>query len=284
METRTFGRTGHQSSVLVYGAAGLGGVDQQTADDSLARAFLAGINHYDTAASYGHAEKVMGPSVPGMRHDIFLATKTTERSYEAAWREINRSLELLQTDHVDLLQVHAVCNPDDLEKVFADGGPLRAFERAREEGMTNYLGITGHTELAPSTHLEALRRFDFDSVLCPLNHQLYSTAQYRDDFDALSEVIVERNLGLRVIKAIARRPWQGDDHRFATWYEPFDDIEHITAAISWVLGKFPQVTGLATAGETTLLPLAIQAEANRIGVDEADELLKSVEDYRSIFQ
>lgn len=283
MEQRRFGRTNHQTSVLVYGAAGLGNVSQQTADDSLAAALAAGINHFDTAHNYGEAEDRMGPWVPGVRDQIFLATKTQQRTTEAAWAEINRSLERLDTDHIDLLQIHAVCNDSDLADVFADGGPLPALERAREEGLITYLGITGHTEAAPRIHAEALRRFDFDSVLTPMNHQLHAEAQFAEDFAALLELVEAQDVGLRTIKAIARRPWDDNERRYATWYEPFDTQDLITAAVSWVLGTFPQIAGLATAGESRLLPMVYEAEANRISVDEAHAVLSEVEDYRSIF-
>ncbi len=283
MQTRRFGRTGHHSSVLIYGAAALGEVSQQVADDSLNQALAAGINHFDTAASYGHAEQVMGPFVAAHRSEIFLATKSEERRAEAAWAQINRSLELLNTDQVDLLQVHAVNDQHELDQVFAPGGAIEAFQRAKDEGLTRFVGITGHTEAAPSVHTEGLRRFDFDSVLCPMNHQLNSGSQYHDDFGLLLELIGERDLGLRTIKAIARRPWDEQERRYATWYEPFDDPELIRAAISWVLGSYPQITGIATAGETTLLNLAIAAVADPMPVDQADQLLSAVEDYRSIF-
>lgn len=283
MEQRRFGRTNHSTSVLVYGAAGLGNVTQQTADASLAAALAAGINHFDTAHNYGEAEDRMGPWVPGVRDQIFLATKTQQRTTEAAWAEINRSLERLDTDHIDLLQIHAVCNDSDLADVFADGGPLPALERAREEGLITYLGITGHTEAAPRIHAEALRRFDFDSVLTPMNHQLYSEPEFADHFATLLELVEAQDVGLRTIKAIARRPWDDNERRYATWYEPFDTQDLVTAAVSWVLGTFPQIAGLATAGESRLLPMVYEAEAHRISVDEADAMLSEVEDYRSIF-
>ncbi|MGJ6979480.1 aldo/keto reductase [Aestuariimicrobium soli] len=283
MEFRRFGRTGHQTSVLVYGAAGLGNVSQDVADASLAGALEAGINHFDTAHNYGEAEDRMGPWVPGVRDQIFLATKTQQRTTEAAWAEINRSLERLDTDRLDLIQVHAVCNDDDLADVFADGGPLPALERARDEGLVRWLGITGHTEAAPRIHAEALRRFDFDSVLTPMNHQLYADPQFAEHFSALLDLVDERDVGLRTIKAIARRPWSSEERRWATWYEPFDTQELVTAAVSWVLGRFPQIAGLATAGESRLLPLVYEAEAHRIDADEADAVLAEVEDYRSIF-
>lgn len=282
MEHRMFGRTGHLSSVLVYGAASLWSCDQDVADESLAYALSVGINHFDTAASYGTSEALMGPWVPTVRGDIFLATKTTERGYEAAWAEINRSLELLRTDHVDLLQVHAVCDMADLDKAFADGC-LKAFERARDEGMTRFLGITGHTEAAPSVHAEALRRFDFDAVLCPLNFQLWHDTTFRDGYEDLASLVAERNVGLRTIKAVARRPYAEGEDRYACWYKPFDEQSYVTAAISWVLEGHPEVAGIATAGETSLLHQSVAAEQARVSVEEAEELLSTVDDYATIF-
>ena len=284
MEHRRFGRTGHDSSVLVFGAASLGEASQQVASDSIAEARAADIDHFDTAASYGHAEEVMGPVIEPIRADIFLATKTGMRKEAEAWAEINRSLELLHTDHVDLLQVHGVCDLTMLDEVFAPGGPMPAFERAREQGLTRFIGITGHTEAAPSTHTEGLRRFDFDSVLTPLNWLLYQDPKFADDITELFELAGSRDVGLRTIKAVMRRPWREGEQHYSTWYVPFDEQQLTTAAISWVLNKFPQVTGIATAGETRLLNQAITAEANRISVEEAEGVLSGIPDYQSIFQ
>lgn len=283
MEKRRLGRIGHDTSVLVYGAAALGEVTQDVADASLAQALAAGINHLDTAASYGQAELRMGPTVEKVRDRVFLATKSTERRAEDAWRELQRSLELLHTDHIDLWQVHAVCDLPELEKVFAPGGSLEAFVRAKEEGIVSWIGITGHTEQAPVVHAEALRRHDFDSVLTPVNYHLYTAdAGFRAAFDTLYSLVGERDVALRTIKATARRPWTGE-HKLATWYEPFTEPEDIRAAMSWVLGSFPLIAGLATAGETTLLGKAIAAEADRMDVAEAAAHLAAVHDYTTIF-
>ncbi len=283
MEQRRLGRIGHQTSVLVYGAAALGEVTQEVADASLRQALDAGINHLDTAASYGHAEEVMGPTVERVRDRVFLATKSTERRAEDAWRELNRSLELLRTDHIDLWQVHAVCSLAELDEVFAPGGEIEAFVRAKDEGIVSWVGITGHTEQAPVVHAEALRRHDFDSVLTPVNYHLYTAdAEFRANFDTLYALIQERDVALRTIKAIARKPWVGE-HKLATWYEPFTEAADIRAALSWVLGTFPGIAGLATAGETTLLGKAIAAEADRMDVAEAAEHLARIGDYQTIF-
>jgi aryl-alcohol dehydrogenase-like predicted oxidoreductase len=283
MEKRRLGRLGHETSVLVYGAAALGEVTQEVADASLEQALAAGINHLDTAASYGRAEERMGPTVQRVRDQVFLATKSGERRAEDAWRELNRSLELLRTDHVDLWQVHAVCDLPELDKVFSPGGAIEAFVRAKAEGIVSWIGITGHTEQAPVVHAEALRRHDFDSVLTPVNYHLYTAdADFRANFDALYELIQDRDVALRTIKAIARRPWVGE-HQLATWYEPFTEPEDIRAAISWVLGSFPAIAGLATAGETTLLGRAIAAEADRMDMAEAAAHLARISDYQTIF-
>ena len=283
METRRLGRIGHETSVLVYGAAALGEVTQEVADASLRQALAAGINHFDTAASYGDAEERMGPTVQRVRERIFLATKSTQRRAEDAWRDLNRSLELLHTDHIDLWQVHAVCDMAALDEVFAPGGAIEAFVRAKDEGIASWIGITGHTEQAPVVHAEALRRHDFDSILTPVNYHLYTAdPQFRADFDALYALVQERDVALRTIKATARRPWSGE-RRLATWYEPFTASEDIRAAISWVLGTFPYIAGLPTAGETSLLGEAIAAEADRMDVAEASAHLARISDYQTIF-
>ncbi len=283
MEKRRLGRIGHDTSVLVYGAAALGEVSQQVADESLEQALAAGINHLDTAASYGHAEERMGPTVERVRDQVFLATKSTQRRAEDAWRELNRSLELLRTDHIDLWQVHAVCDLPELEAVFAPGGAIEAFVRAKDEGIVSWVGITGHTEQAPVVHAEALRRHDFDSVLTPVNYHLYTAdPEFRENFDVLYSLAEDRDVALRTIKATARKPWTGE-HRLATWYEPFTEPEDIRAAISWVLGTFGYIAGLPTAGETTLLGKALAAEAHRMDLDEASAHLAAVSDYRTIF-
>lgn len=287
METRRLGRLEHRSSVLIYGAASLAEVDQDTADASVAQALEAGINHLDVAADYGDAELRLGPMMGELRDRVFLATKTGLRTEEEAWRQINESLERLRTDHVDLLQMHAVNKLADLDRVTADHGSLRAAVRAKEEGLVGAIGITGHTHDAPSVHLEGLRRFDFDSVLTPLNRKLFQVPGYAEDYAALVEAVQRTDAALMTIKMIARRPWPGEDRRYATWYEPFDEQRYITAAIAWLLQGHPEVTGLATAGETRLLEKVIRAERERADLTPAqaesilDEL--SEDDYSTPF-
>ena len=285
MQQRRLGRLGHQSSVLIYGAAALAEVDQATADASVRLALDAGINHFDVAASYGDAELRLGPWMPEIRDRIFLATKTGLRGRDQAWAQINRSLERLQTDHVDLIQVHAVGDPEELDLVTRPGGSLEAVVRAREEGLAGAVGITGHGHDAPATHLEALARYPFDTVLSPLNWVLAQDPAYLAAYQALAAEVQAQDVGLMIIKSAARRNWpEPVEHGYGTWYEPFDDQERISAAVAWVLSH-PEVTGIATPGDVRLLPLLIEAERRLPDTtpEQAAAALARAGDYSSPF-
>lgn len=271
METRRLGRTGHHSSVLVYGAAALAAVPQDVADRSVQEALDAGINHFDVAASYGEAELRLGPWIPQIRDRIFLATKTGQRDAADAWREINESLEKLRTDRVDLLQLHAVGDRDDLDRATRPGGALESALRAVDEGMVGAVGITGHGHDAPATHLEALRRHPFATVLTPINLVLSRDPAYRAAYDALVEEVTRQDAGLMVIKTVARQNWKGE-HRYATWYEPLDDQRTVTAAVSWALA-LPVVTAIATPGDVRLLGMVVAAEGARMEQEDAARVL-----------
>ena len=285
MQQRRLGRLGHQSSVLIYGAAALAEVDQATADASVRLALDAGINHFDVAASYGDAELRLGPWMPRIRDRVFLATKTGLRGRDQAWAQINRSLERLQTDHVDLIQVHAVGDPEELDLVTRPGGSLEAVVRAREEGLAGAVGITGHGHDAPATHLEALARYPFDTVLSPLNWVLAQDPAYLAAYHALAAEVQAQDAGLMIIKSAARRNWpEPVEHGYGTWYEPFDDQERISAAVAWVLSH-PEVTGIATPGDVRLLPLLIEAERRLPDTtpEQAAAVLARAGDYSSPF-
>jgi aryl-alcohol dehydrogenase-like predicted oxidoreductase len=283
MERRRLGRTGHESSVLLYGAAALSDVDQATADRSVQEALDAGINHFDVAASYGDAELRLAPTLPSFRDRIFLATKTGERQRDAAWEQINRSLQRLGTDHVDLIQLHAVGDLHDLDRATGTGGALEAAVRARDEGLALAIGITGHGPEAAQTHLEALRRFPFDTVLTPLNPVLWRDVTFRAAYTSLVDEVRRQDAGLMTIKTVSRRNWgPGEAEAYATWYEPLDRPESIRAAVSWVLAH-EEVTGLATAGDVRLLASIVRAEADRMDVSAAEELLAEDPAYASPF-
>ncbi|MFC5381850.1 aldo/keto reductase [Aquipuribacter nitratireducens] len=289
METRRLGRLEHHSSVIVFGAAALGSVDQATADDAVTRALDAGVNHLDVAADYGDAELRLGALMADVRDRVFLATKTGLRDRDAAWRQINDSLERLQTDRVDLLQLHAVGDFDELDRATGPGSALEAAVRAQDEGLVGAVGITGHGYRAAATHLEALRRHPFATVLTPLNAVLWRDPTFRDDWAALVAEVERQDVGLLTIKTAARRNWPDvpggaelGDQQFGTWYEPLSDTEQIRAAVSWVLAQHGP-TGLASPGDVRLLPAVLAAEADRMPLEDAERVLDAVDGYASPF-
>ena len=283
MEKRRLGRVDHQSSVLIYGAAALSEVDQDTADASIQEALDAGINHFDVAAGYGEAELRLGPWMPEVRDRIFLATKTGHRDRDSAWREINASLQRLRTDRVDLLQLHAIGDLDELDLATGPDGALEAAIRAQEEGLVGAIGITGHGHGAPATHHEALRRYPFATVLTPLNPVLWRDESYRADYEALVDEVRRQDVGLMTIKTVSRRNWpDGATKPYTTWYEPHDTQARITSAVSWVLSH-DEVTGIPTAGDVKLLGMLLEAERNRVSPTEAERQLASDVDYSSPF-
>jgi aryl-alcohol dehydrogenase-like predicted oxidoreductase len=284
MEHRRLGRLGNQSSVLVYGAAALSDVDQDTADQSVQEALDAGIDHFDVAASYGDAELRLGPWMPQIRDRIFLATKTGERDRDAARASIERSLHRLHTDQLDLIQLHAIGDLEDLDHATGPDGALAGALQALDEGLVSAIGITGHGAKAPATHLEALRRYPFATVLTPLNPVLWADPAYRADYEALADEVRRQDAGLMIIKAVSRRNWPGgaEGAPYTTWYEPWDTAERIRAAVSWVLAR-PEVTGLATAGDVRLLGMTVAAERDRMDAYAAAETLLADPAYSSPF-
>lgn len=285
MERRRLGRIGHMSSVLMYGGAAIGDVTQDVADASIRQALDAGINHFDTAAAYGESEVRLGVWMSRIRGQIFLATKTGDRTAKRALDSIRRSLERLEVEYVDLIQLHAIGDVEDLDRATGSGGALEGALKARDEGLVRAIGITGHGMDAPATHLEALRRFSFDTVLTPCNYRLWIEDDFRRDLEALEEEIRAQDAGLMFIKAVARNLWRPEPkHRYDTWYEPLDHQATIDAAVAFALSR-PTVSGLATVGDVRLLPLMIDAERRRaqIGVDAAADELANLPEFESPF-
>jgi len=266
MERRRLGRTGHMSTVVTFGAAGIGRVDQETADRAVETALAHGVNHVDVAPRYGEAEVRLRPWMARIRSRIFLGCKTGQRTREEASAELSRSLERLGTDRLDLYQLHAVGKLHELDQCTAPGGALEALVEAREAGLVRWLGITGHTHDAPRTHLEALRRFDFDTVMFPLNFVLWADPRYREDAQALLEECRRRDVGVHIIKTVARDPWGDRPRTHTTWYEPFTDQAIIDQAVAFVLSR--PVTTLCSVGDVTVLPRVLEA-AERFRAIEA---------------
>jgi len=276
IEKQPFGRTGHVSTRTLFGAAALGRVTQEDADRTLEVLMQFGVNHIDTAASYGEAELRIGPWMASHRQDFFLATKTEQRTYQGARDELRRSLERMRVDYVDLWQMHVLVDPKEWEVAMGPGGALQAFIEAREKGLVRYLGVTGHGWTVAAMHMKSLERHDFDAVLLPYNYVMMQHAQYAADFEALANMCQQRNVALQTIKSIARRPWGDQDRTRSCWYEPFEDQADIDRAVHWVLSR-PGVF-LNTVGDIHLLPKVLDA-ATRVQTQPVeDEMVRAVAD------
>jgi aryl-alcohol dehydrogenase-like predicted oxidoreductase len=274
------------NSVLIFGGAALAEVSEEEADRAITLALEAGVDHFDTAADYGDSELHYGRWMGEIRDGIFLSTKTGERDKDSARRQIEDSLERLRVDFVDLIQLHAVGDLEDLDSATRDGGSLEAALEARDEGLVRAVGITGHGHEAPATHLEALRRYPFETVMTPWNYVLSTDEGYRRDFEALVEEIQRQDAGLMTIKTVSRRNWpEGnplENQKYATWYEPFEEQEYVDAAVSFVLAR-EEITGIPMVGDVGLIEAIIEAERRRMPLAEAEEVLSRAPDYSSPF-
>ena len=257
IEQRPFGRTGHMSTCTIFGAAALGQVTQAEADRTMELLLHYGVNHIDTANSYGESERRLGPWIERHRSSFFLATKTEERTYAKAKEHLHRSLDLLRTDHVDLWQMHVLVQPDQWEIAMGPGGALEAFIEAREQGLVRFLGVTGHYTVVSWMHKRSLERYDFDSVLLPYNYAMMQNPTYQTDFEALMEICAARNVAVQTIKSCTRGAWGEKDRTAATWYEPFTEQAEIDSAVHWVLRR-PDIF-LNTPGDIHLLPKVLDA-------------------------
>jgi len=270
IERIPFGRTGHESSRLLFGAAALGRVDQATADRTLEVLLRHGINHIDVAASYGDAELRVAPWLKREPNHFFVATKTGQRSKRPAREELQRSLDRLGVDHVDLWQLHNLADPIDWDTALSPGGVIEAAVEARNEGLVRFIGVTGHGAQIAANHRRSLERFDFDSVLLPYNFITMQLRYYEENFEALSATCRERNVAVQTIKSIALRPWQDRPRTANTWYEPLTDQRDIDLAVWWVLGR--SGIFLNTAGDVNLLPKVLDA-ADRFEKRPGDEAM-----------
>lgn len=275
-----FGRTGHDSTVTLFGgAAFMNGADEAEADATLEVLLEHGVNHIDTAPRYGESEVLIGRWMREHRKDFFLATKTSERSRDACRDQIRRSLDRLQVDQVDLLQFHSTAHPDDWEQIFGAGGALEAAIEAREEGLTRFIGITGHTWTIAAMHRRSLERFDFDSVLMPLNYLMYDNERYQRNFDAVMAMAKERNVAVQTIKSIARGPWGALPKNRNPWYQPLEAKAHIDRAVHWVMGRGDVF--INTVGDRELLPRVLSA-ASRFESRPDDAAMRALIDEAGI--
>ena len=268
-----FGRTGHHSTRVVFGAASLSRVTQKVADETLEVLLRHGVNHIDTAAAYGDSELRVAPWLKREPGRFFLATKTDRRDEKGAREQLQRSLDRLGVDHVDLWQLHSLADPIEWDVALSPGGALDAALLAREEGLVRWIGVTGHGTQIAATIRRSLDRFDFDSVLLPFNYITMRNPYYRDNFDAVLRTCQERNVALQTIKSIAMRPWMESEHTRSTWYQPLESPDDIDLAVWWAMGRHGIF--LNSVGDVDLLPLVLDAAA-RFKRPPADQELEAM--------
>ena len=285
IERIAFGRTGHDSSRVLFGAAALAAMSPARCADTLARLLEHGVNHIDTAASYGDSELRVGEWMQQHRNDFFLATKTGERGAQGARESLLRSLERLQVDHVDLIQLHNLVDEREWEVALGPGGALEALIAARQEGLVRFIGVTGHGASVAARHRQSLERFEFDSVLLPCNPAMLAQPAYARDFEALLGTCRERGIAIQTMKSLARRRWP-EDHEGPrySWYEPLRDPEAVRRAVHFVLGR-PGLF-LNTSSDGTLLGAILEAAEQPPRPPTDDELAGDVRrfDIEPLFQ
>ncbi|MBI3536288.1 MAG: aldo/keto reductase [Chloroflexi bacterium] len=285
MEQRRFGRTNHNSTIIIFGAAALGKISQTQADRAFEQMLARGVNHIDIAPSYGDAELRAGAWVKKYRDQFFLGCKTLERTKQGAWDELRRSLDRLQTDHFDLYQLHSLKDIADADAALGAGGAMEALVEAKAQGLTKFLGITGHGLQIPSTHLHALSKFDFDSVLFPINPVLWANENYRREATRLLELARQRDVGVMIIKAFCKRPWGERAKSYHTWYEPFDDAVTQEKCLRFALSQ-NGVTGLCSAGDARLIENILNAAKDFAPLSEIEQtrvVKEFAREYESLF-
>ncbi len=280
MEQRKLGKTNHMSSILTFGAAALWNADQAEAEAAIEMAMEEGVNHFDVSPSYGQAETRLGPWMEKHHQEVFLACKTRARSKTRARESIKRSLETLKVDYFDLYQFHGVDDLETLNVILGPGGALEAVLEARDQGLVRHIGITGHR---PFVHVEALRRFDFDTVLFPLNRVIAARLDDFNDFEPLLETARQKNVGMIAMKAVAKRRWQRELRNYHTWYEPFDRQDEIDACLWFTLNQ--GVSTAALPSDLRLWPMLFDAarRIKKLEAREEEELVSRVRRYRPIF-
>jgi len=280
MNKRKLGKTGHMSSILTFGTAAFWKVPQAEADAAIDSAIQHGINHFDVAPSYGQAEIRLAPWMEKHHKEVFLACKTEERNKTNAWDSIKRSLETLRVDYFDLYQFHGVNDLETLHIILGNSGALEAVLEAREQGLVRHIGITGHR---PFVLVEALNRFDFETVLFPLNRVLAAHRNDYSDFAPLIDIARQKDVGTIAIKAIAKQPWEAKMHMYRTFYEPFDEQAEIDKSLWYTLSH--DITTAALPADLGLWPSVIDA-AKRfkpLSPQEQEEAVSQVKQYRTIF-
>jgi aryl-alcohol dehydrogenase-like predicted oxidoreductase len=270
-----FGRSGHLSSRTIFGGFAVGQLSQAEADKVLELLLEYGVNHIDTAPSYHDSELRIGPWMARHRDEFFLATKVDQRTCQAAKDQLHQSLERLQTDVIDLIQLHYLVDIDEWHTAMGPDGALKAMIEAREQGLVRYIGVTGHDVAVAGRHLQSLEKFDFDSVLLPYNFPMMQNPEYASNFDKLLDICREQNIAVQTIKSLASGSWGNIEPHLHTWYRALENQADIDRAVHWVLGN-PQVF-LNTSGDATLLPKILDA-ASRFESRSTDAQMQAMVD------
>ena len=260
IEQAPFGSTGHHSSRALFGAAALGAMSQERADRTLDLISHFGVNHIDVAASYGEAELRLAPWLARHRSEVFLATKTGHRTAVKARAQLHASLERMQVEQIDMIQLHNLTQEDDWQTAMGEGGALEALIEAKEQGLVRFIGVTGHGTYAPAMHIKSLETYAFDSILVPYSFVMMTNPQYAADFEALYELCTARGVAMQTIKSVAARRWNDDDpERRLSWYRPLKDSGAVQRAVDFVLAR-PGLF-LNTSSDATLLEMMLQVAA-----------------------
>jgi len=270
MQLERLGRTGNISSKIILGTAAFWDSDQKEAENTLRYALKNGINHIDIAPQYGNAQNVCGEWIGAHRKELFLGCKTLGRDKNDAWGDLETSLELLHTDIIDLYQFHAVTTMQELEKILAPGGAAETLYEAKRQGLVRWLGITGHGMFAPAMQIAALERMDLDTIMFPLNPRLMADSDYQREALKLIEIATQRDLGVMIIKSIAKEPWGDQEKIYSPWYEPYDQQSDITDCVRFALSQ-SGVSAVVSAGDIKLLPSFIQAMQEYSPMSKAEQ-------------
>lgn len=279
--TRRLGRTEHQSSIAILGGAAFSASTPEVAETTFQLALDAGVNHLDIAPTYGHAELVIGPLVPAVRDRLFIGEKSNRSNPDGVRAHLERSLERLGCTSFDLYQAHGVTDLADLDR---RSPAIEAILRARDEGLTRFVGITGHDFGTAVAQLEAVRRFDLDSVMLPIYPGALANSQYAADLAQLLDEAARRDVAVMAIKAGAHQPWGDGEKTSTSWYQPFTDPESVTRGVRFTMGT-PGVHAFCTTGDVDVLPLqlAAAAEYEPLSPADRDALLTEAADWPTIF-
>ena len=280
MEKRRLGRTNHHSTIVTFGAYSIGKLSQDDADDAIQMCLDYGVNHIDIAPGYADSMERVAPWMPELRGNMFLGSKTPMRTRDEAWKNIDDIMTRMDVESFDLFQLHAVIDLETLDQVTSPDGALKALTELRDQGLTKWLGITGHGPTVPRTHIEALRRFDFDTVTFPVNASMYKDSQYRTDAEQLISICNEKDVGIQTIKMIARGGW-GDGHKdLGTWYDPHRTQKEIDTALWWQLSQ--PIHTAPSCGEYKLLKKVLDSAErfNQFDLDEQERIVASMKIFR----